>query len=160
MDLSKYFNLKDIVTTCMAVVLGLFVMDKLRSDNDLRRDLIRTNAEQIETNVTLRMQGERQQSEIESLSLHVQFLQAKSQPISCGEHCKPVYGVSDNAHKGHAEIIAEAKSIYAEYRAAGHSRKESRRLTHEALKSRYAGDGRILAIIYWVMRFALLFLLL
>lgn len=64
----------------------------------------------------------------------------------------------DNASKGYNEIYAEAKSLYEQYRSLGLSRREAKRRVRKDLEERYRGDGRILAILYWILRFSLLFI--
>lgn len=62
-------------------------------------------------------------------------------------------------YKGYNEIFAEAKSLYVQYRDLGFSRHEARERTRADLNKRYAKDGRILNIVYWVLKFMLLFIL-
>ena len=63
-----------------------------------------------------------------------------------------------NSLKGYSDIYAEAKSLFEHYRQLGYSKREAKRKTREDLERRYAGDGRLLKIVYWVLKFALLFI--
>lgn len=66
-----------------------------------------------------------------------------------------------NDKKGQKEIVAEMQQLRDKYKATPYNLRgrAMRQRVREEMESRYRGDGRILTIIYWVLKFALLFLL-
>ncbi len=63
-----------------------------------------------------------------------------------------------NRTKGRKELYAEAKSLFEKYQRFGLDKRESKRRAKEEMSRRYAGDGRILNILYWIFKFGLLFI--
>jgi hypothetical protein len=87
--------------------------------------------------------------------------QAAIDPIWTARECTMGEAVriwQENATKGRKEIYAEAESLFQQYRDLGMSKREAKKQVRKDLEQRYAGDDRLLTILYWILRFSMLFI--
>ena len=59
-----------------------------------------------------------------------------------------------------AEARAEAKSLFYTYKNMGYSDSNAKLMAKNQMLSRHAGDGKFLNILYWLIKFGLLFIFL